>query len=88
MSRDGLAHDFNLAVAELRGEQTVHAVVPEHGALNDVRTVEDIITEASRSSQGLLGYHRIPRHTHTGLMDQNAPLMTQMVSDLVRVQSH
>lgn len=82
MSRMGLEGDLIKATTGLSKDHSVAVVSPELSALNRPEDVADIMRWVSLTTDARLIHYIVDRQSHTGIMDQNAPLFAQLVTDL------
>lgn len=81
MSRQGLESDLEKAVVGLGKSNTISIISPELSALNDPRLMREILRRVSLGTDAKLLHYVISGQSHTGIMDQNAPLFARLITD-------
>ena len=84
MSRAGLEGDLLKATAGLDDSHSIAVVSPELSALNMPADVAEIMRLVSLKTDARLIHYIIDQQSHTGIMDQNAPLFIRLVTDLLQ----
>ena len=84
MSKIGLEGDLVKATANLDAARSVAVVSPELSALNMPEDIAEIMKRVSLKTDARLIHYIIDQQSHTGIMDENAPLFTRLVTDLLQ----
>lgn len=82
MSRAGLEEDLLKATNGLDASRSISIVSPETSALNMPTDVAEIMKRVSLNTDARLIHYIIAQQSHTGIIDQNAPLFARLGSDL------
>lgn len=84
MSLEALETDLNKGMKGLGESSSATIVSPEFSGVNIPNDVANIMRRISKVTRAELIQIIVKRQSHTGIMDQHAPLFAQLITDMLK----